>query len=82
MTTVTGRRYRTRVYNEIDALAEARGRADGVARSVLALLQKRGIAVPDEARARILACRDGAEADVWLDRAFTATTVEEVLRAD
>ncbi|ONH31037.1 hypothetical protein [Pseudofrankia asymbiotica] len=85
-----GRRYRTRVYNEIDATAEARGRvegrvegrAEGVARATLALLEKRGLTVPAKIHDRILACTDTEQADLWFDRAFTAMTAEDVVRVD
>ncbi|MDT3440112.1 MULTISPECIES: hypothetical protein [unclassified Pseudofrankia] len=78
MTTAPGRRYRTRLYNELDARAEARG----VARSVLTLLEERGVAVPAEIREQINACTDSDQLDLWFHRAVTATTASDVLRAD
>jgi hypothetical protein len=39
----------------------------------------RGIAVPEEARARILACRDDAQLNAWIQRAAVAHALAEVL---
>jgi hypothetical protein len=85
MTTTLGRRYRTERYNEIDAAAEARGQAHGEAigqaRSVLGVLEARGLPVPDEIREKILACTDLDELDIWLRRAVTVTTAEDITRS-
>jgi hypothetical protein len=40
------------------AEGEAKGRAEGEARLVLAVLDARGIDIPDDARARITRCSD------------------------
>jgi hypothetical protein len=53
----------------------AKGRAEGVLR----ILAARKIQVGDEARRRILYCRDMALLDQWFDRALTATQLSEVL---
>jgi hypothetical protein len=94
MTSAIGGRYRTEVYNEIDAQAEARGRAEGrvegrvegraeeAARLLLALLDKRGVIVSAQARDLVLACADGAQLELWFDRAVTATTIDDVLPTD
>jgi hypothetical protein len=55
------------------------GRVEEAARVVLATFQVRGIAVPDAARERILAEKDLARLEHWLDRAVLATSVAEVL---
>src|SRR5262245_9504140 len=81
MTTTSGRRYRVERYNEIDAEAEARGEARGKAWSVLGVLEARGMHVPDETRAEILACSDADRLDLWLRRAVTAVTAEDVTRS-
>ncbi|MFB9530736.1 hypothetical protein [Nonomuraea roseola] len=57
---------------------QAEGRKVGEARAVLKILSRREITVSQEARERILACRDPELADVWFDRAFEVTTVEEL----
>jgi hypothetical protein len=61
------------------AHGEARGRAEGEAKGVLTVLAARGIAVPDELRARILSCSDLAQLDRWLTRAATATSADDVV---
>jgi hypothetical protein len=55
------------------------GRAEGEARALLTVLRGRGIAVPDEARERILAEKDPARLERWLERAGTLATVAEVI---
>jgi hypothetical protein len=57
----------------------AQGKAEGEARSVLRVLERRGLRVSPEQRERILACSDAAMLERWLDRAVTADTVEDVL---
>jgi hypothetical protein len=58
---------------------EHRGKIEGAAHALLTVLRGRGIAVPDEARARILAERASARLEGWLERAGTAATVTELL---
>jgi hypothetical protein len=58
----------------------ARGFARGVRRAVLGILEARGVAVPMSVREQIMACTDLAQLEVWLCRAVTATTVEDVIR--
>ncbi len=53
----------------------ARGRAEGVLR----ILAARRVHVGDEARQRILSCRDMALLDQWFDRALNATRLSDVL---
>jgi hypothetical protein len=55
------------------------GRAEGVAGAVLTALRVRGIDVPEAARARILAEKDPARLERWLERAIVAASVAEVL---
>ena len=55
------------------------GRQEGRASAVLAVLDARGVEVPVEARARVLACTDVATLDTWLARAANALTVGDVL---
>jgi hypothetical protein len=56
------------------------GRAEGEAHSVLRVLSARGVSVSSEQEARIRACRDLGQLELWLDRASTATSADEVLR--
>jgi hypothetical protein len=56
----------------------AEGRAEGEATAVLAVLDARGISVPDDAKERISACKDLDQLDVWIRRAATATSVDDL----
>jgi hypothetical protein len=48
-------------------------------RNVLTVLRVRGIAVPEAARERILAQKDPARVERWLERAIVAASLAEVL---
>ncbi|MEV3857883.1 hypothetical protein AB0J38_26590 [Streptomyces sp. NPDC050095] len=58
------------------------GRAQGEAKAVLRILEKRGVHVTEEARARITSCTDLDVLDLWLDRSVTATEVAELFAED
>lgn len=58
------------------------GRVAGRVEDILVLLEKRGVAVPGDARERILTCQDITTLDTWFTRAITATTTEDVLAGD
>jgi len=62
------------------AEAWATGRAIGMGRAVLIVLDTRGIAVPTVVQERVRACTDLAQLETWLVRALTATTADEVIR--
>ena len=55
------------------------GRAEEAARAVLTVLRVRGIAVPDEARAYIMAEKAQGRLERWLEKAAVAASVVEVL---
>lgn len=55
-----------------------RGKAEGKAEDVLAFLAARGLDVPDDARARIIECADVEQLDLWVRRAATATSVNDL----
>ena len=57
----------------------AEGRAEGEARALLAVLRGRGIAVSEVARNRILAEKDLARLERWLERAADAGSVAELI---
>jgi hypothetical protein len=59
--------------------ARSEGRAEGIAESVLRILETRGIAVSEAQRQEILSCRDLARLDGWLVRAASASSVGEVV---
>ncbi|WP_166356371.1 hypothetical protein [Phytoactinopolyspora limicola] len=54
------------------------GRVEGRARVVLRVLEYRGVEVPGDARERIMSGADEATLALWLDRALTAETVEDL----
>jgi hypothetical protein len=62
------------------AEGEARGKARGKAEAVLGILAARGIDVPDDARARIAACDDLDQLDIWVSGVATVTTVEDLFK--
>ncbi len=55
------------------------GKAESKAEDLLKILARRGIAVADEQRARILACRDLPTLDRWLDLAFCVASAQEMI---
>jgi hypothetical protein len=58
---------------------EAKGEAKGKADALLMILRRRGLAVTEEEQQQIATCTDLATLDRWLDRAFSVTSVSELL---
>jgi hypothetical protein len=56
----------------------AEGRAEEAAQAVLTVLRVRGLAVPEALRERILAEKDAARLERWLEKAAVATSIAEV----
>lgn len=56
----------------------AEGKAEGEAAAVLAVLDARGIEVPDDARARIIECSDLDQLDAWVRRAVTVASIHDL----
>lgn len=54
------------------------GRSEGEAKALLRVLAARGIAVSDDARARITACTDLDQLERWLDRAVSVDSADEL----
>lgn len=52
--------------------------AEGVAKSLLRLLESRAITISEAVRARVLDTRDESLLWRWFDRAVSMTTAEEV----
>jgi Uma2 family endonuclease len=63
---------------EDEAHARAQQAIAGMQGALLALVDARGLACPDDARDRVRACADPAELQQWLVRAATARSVDEV----
>ncbi|MEV1167714.1 hypothetical protein [Nonomuraea sp. NPDC049784] len=55
-----------------------KGKAEEAARSVLLVLAARGLDVPDDSRARIIACADLAQLETWVTRAATAQSIQDL----
>jgi hypothetical protein len=64
------------------AKGHAEGHAEGVvegrAEAVLAFLDARGIEVPDPLRDRITTCNDLHQLDVWIRRAATVASIDDL----
>jgi len=80
--TTTTHRYQSdfarRYFDQGAASGEARGEARGEAKAVLAVLDARGIEVPDDVREEIATCTDLDQLDTWVRLAATATKVNEL----
>ena len=74
-----GYEYQSDFAKKYVAQGRAEGRVEGVARSVLAVLQARGIVVPDAVRDRILAEKEPERLERWLDKAAVAASLGAVL---
>ncbi|GLZ12241.1 hypothetical protein Acsp04_24760 [Actinomadura sp. NBRC 104425] len=56
----------------------AEGEAVGEAKSVLLILEARGITVTDEQRQRVLTCTDLQQLETWVRRAATISSADEL----
>ncbi|MFE5548411.1 hypothetical protein ACFQ71_31935 [Streptomyces sp. NPDC056534] len=74
--------YKSYLSEEIRDEGRAEGRTEGRARAsadaILLVLEQRGLDVPDDVRARVTACDDLETLRLWLTRAVTAATAEEI----
>lgn len=61
-----------------EAKGWATGLAEGWADAVLVVLDTRGFHVPDDVRDRVTACSDLDQLKIWVRRAATGRTVDEV----
>ncbi|GAA0395679.1 hypothetical protein GCM10009530_54020 [Microbispora corallina] len=60
------------------AEGETKGVAKGEAKAILAVLRTRGIAISSESEDRISQCTDLGLLDLWIRKAVTATSVDEL----
>jgi hypothetical protein len=56
----------------------AEGRVETLTAAIFKVLERRGIAVDDDSRARIESCSDADTLRAWLDRSFTITTATDL----
>jgi hypothetical protein len=84
VTSVAGYEFQSEFFRNLAAQYkeefQARGEARGEAKAIVTVLEGRGLAVPTDVRDLIMECSDGEQLDVWLRRAITATTVEDVIQ--
>jgi hypothetical protein len=73
-----GYEFRSPIIRESIQKGEVKGRAEGQARSVLRVLEIRGLSISLTHRDRILACTDLDVLNAWLDRAVTVTSADEL----
>lgn len=71
-------RYQSEYARKYFADGELSGEQRGEARALLEVLDARGLAVSDEARARITGCADTDQLAHWIRRAVVITTTEEL----
>jgi predicted transposase YdaD len=64
---------------EGEAKGKAEGEAKGKAEALLMILKRRDLVLTEEQRQQIVTCIDLAALDRWLDRAFSVTSVNELL---
>jgi hypothetical protein len=67
-----------RWFAEGEAKGKAEGEAKGEARSILRVLECRGLSISPAQRERIMACADIGTLERWLDAAVTAARTEEL----
>ena len=67
-----------RYFDQGEAKGEAKGEARGRAEDVLAVLGARGIEVTDDVRERVSGCTDLGQLRIWILRAATATTADDL----
>ncbi len=76
--TITGYRYQSDFARRYFSAGEAQGEAKGEAYAVLAVLDARGIDVPDKIRAEIAGCTDLDRLGGWIRQAATAHKIEDL----
>ncbi|WP_165367677.1 hypothetical protein, partial [Phytoactinopolyspora endophytica] len=64
---------------ESKAFLWAGAKARGMAEGLLQILKARGIEVPESAESRITKCSNRGQIRVWLERAMTAESIDDVL---
>jgi len=70
--------YEKTFVEQIHDQGKAEGELKGEAKAVLRLLDARRLDPSQDQRQRVTSCTDSAQLDLWLDRAITAGTADEV----
>ncbi|MEV0384294.1 hypothetical protein [Nonomuraea sp. NPDC050643] len=76
------REHYDRGFEEGKAKGMAAGKVEEAARMVLLVLAARGIAVPDNAFAKIATCTDVAQLETWVARAVTTQTIDDLFNEE
>ncbi|HLL68131.1 MAG TPA: hypothetical protein VK453_20800 [Micromonosporaceae bacterium] len=76
--TTTSHPYQSEFARRYYDRGQAEGQATGEAKAVLAVLEARGVEVPDAARERIASCIDLDQLDAWVRRAATANDINDL----
>ncbi|MBZ6110956.1 MULTISPECIES: hypothetical protein [Streptomyces] len=74
--------YKSSFFQEVRAEVIAEATTAQAAEDVLAVLDMRGVDVPEEARARITGCDDPDVLRGWLRQAVVATSIDDVFRTE
>jgi anti-sigma-K factor RskA len=69
-----------RAVEEASAAASAAAKAAGKAESVMIVLESRGFQVSAEQREMVSSCTDVSQLDLWLSRAGTASSADDVFK--
>jgi hypothetical protein len=80
--TMTTSRYESEFFQNIEAkgLAKglAEGKAEGLAEAIFDVFEARDLAVSDEVRERVLACPEPEQLQIWIRRAVTVDSAEQL----
>ncbi|WP_203417024.1 hypothetical protein [Jiangella ureilytica] len=76
--TTTSYEYQSPFVRRFVNQGRAEGEAKGEARALLTVLAARGLEVGDDTRARIDDCDDPDQLNLWISRAVTAESVDDV----
>ncbi|HEU4577813.1 MAG TPA: Rpn family recombination-promoting nuclease/putative transposase [Polyangiaceae bacterium] len=68
-----------RGFEKGEARGFEKGEARGLAASVLRILERRGLALSEAQRQRVLGCQEIATLEAWFDRALEIASVDELL---
>jgi hypothetical protein len=64
--------------NDFFDRAEAQGKAEGKAESLVLVLETRGMHLTAEQHDRVMSCTDGEKLDLWVRRAVAARCVDDI----
>ncbi|GGS93623.1 hypothetical protein ACFFV7_22010 [Nonomuraea spiralis] len=67
-----------RYQSEYAQMLRAEGEARGAAKTLLLMLDDRGVVVPEAVRERIASCTDAALLEIWFKRAIHATSLSDI----